>query len=846
MLEAVPPARAAAQDMGHGLPVTASQSGERTVRTPALNGPGARSVGFFGALPFAWSLLIVPVLAAMALDAVPEFIPWVIPWVVLPLLPYMTLTGLLVKRGVPVLDTHTPRSRLFWHTAVLWAWMLSYPSVVILTIWSVANSPSLTVYERIALVAILVQVSVFCVSVGHEMLHRRDKWTRRLGDVLMSVIAMPHWYTEHLYVHHPHVATPLDYTRPAQGQSFHDFFLKTSLISYVEAARLQCGRLARRGLPVWHLSNPCWRWAAKLALWIGLSLTIAGWLGLAVWVLQALHGMYTVRVLDYMQHYGLQRCRLPNGRYEQVRPHHSWSFSDSMDYLLFCSQRHSDHHQHPARPYPLLQDYPEEVAPRFPADYRAMALLAHRPSAWFRKMDPLIDEWRSRFYPNMGSEDWRALCSRAYRERPASLPVIAETFRSTPRLADWMERRPLLLDGIEGREFQQLIIPENIGLEPDVALAAQRGLLRLYYTREFGREEMTAELALSGVETSEDVVESVQFWSNACAFQAGVRTMRGDILPVDAGLPLSNMAEVAISAVARSVLDDLKSRYGPVAASGVAIAALGRLGDRRMTMRSDVELLLLYEGTEPGDGRFAPDDHAAAMCGKLNALLADLAEESLLLRSVAMRPPCGQRGNAGAQLEALAGEKRDADTLAEVASARLVHVTGEGAAGLERHFHRARRTVLMRHADAAVHELPGQRPQPGAGDPSLSSILNGPGGLADILLATLLLRLRSAEEHPPILKAEGVSEVFKAAGELKAVDTSVADDLVDAARLWLNLDGVRPLVVDGDLEESGLDDSCRAMIARACDAGSIDELQVLAMETARRTAAHIDALMEAA
>ena len=218
----------------------------------------------------------------------------------------------------------------------------------------------------------------------------------------------------------------------------------------------------------------------------------------------------------------------------------------------------------------------------------------------------------------------------------------------------------------------------------------------------------------------------------------------------------------------------------------------------------------------------------------------------MLFRSVAMRPP--GRGGSG-PLEAFGREERDADPvhfLAEVASARLVHVVGERTERLERRFDRARRSVLARYADALVHELPNRRPRPGSGDPSLASILSGPGGLTDTMLAALLLRTRFAEGDLPILKADGIAAVFEAAGEQQVIDGGVAGDLADAARLWLNLDGIRPLVVDGDLEESGLEESCRAMIARACDAGSIEELRAVATETAARTAAHIDALVGAA
>lgn len=804
-----------------------------------------KGTGFFGALPFAWSLLIVPILATMALDAMPEFVPWLIPWVLLPLLPYITLTTLLVKRGVPVIDANTAPSQLIWHTAILWAWAISYPVLVVLTVWSVANSPTLTVYERFALVFILVQLSVFCVGVAHEMLHRREKWTRRLGDFLMGLMAMPHWYTEHVYVHHPHAATPADWTRTSQGESFYAYLLRTGLRTYVEAVRVQDERMARRGLSVWHRSSPCWRWAAVLAAWIGMSLAISGWLGFAVWILQAFHGIYTLRVVDYIQHYGLQRRQLPGGRYEKIQPHHSWNFSNATDFFMFSGQRHSDHHRHPTRPYPLLQEYSEETAPRLPSDYRAMAFLALRPSAWFRTMNPLIAEWRKKFYPDI--EDWRAHSSRALRQHPTSFVLINEIVAGAPRVAEWVEKLPVLLDELASRDFEQLTIPENIGMDPAEMLVAQRGLLRLYYTREFGREEMSEQLGLSGVETVEEVVETVQYWSNAQTLQVGVRTMRGHILPVDAGTPLSNVADVAISAVAEGVFDEFVARHGPIRGSAIAIAALGRLGDRRTVMGSEVELLLLYEDADPERG--VPRIHVDALYDRLNQLFADLARGSMLFRSIEVRGPGARGGNASGSLEAFADEERSTDTLqrlAEVGSARLVHIAGERSEGIARRFDTVKQSILARYRGSVTLQLREQRALAKPENPTLSTIANGPGGLGDVMLTAFLLRLLAAERHPSIGQAEGIPAVFDAAAKEEIIDAQAAEHLMDAARLWLNVDGAWQLVEDGKPNENDLTEPCRETVVRACDMNGIDELRVAAIETAGRAIVHIDTLIDTA
>ena len=45
--------------------------------------------------------------------------------------------------------------------------------------------------------------------------------------------------------------------------------------------------LARRGLPVWHRSNPFWRYAALQASALGLAFALGGWQGLGLFLWQA-------------------------------------------------------------------------------------------------------------------------------------------------------------------------------------------------------------------------------------------------------------------------------------------------------------------------------------------------------------------------------------------------------------------------------------------------------------------------------------------------------------------------------------------------------------------------------
>ena len=57
---------------------------------------------------------------------------------------------------------------------------------------------------------LLAMVAQTVFVVGHELVHRRALWERRLGELLLASVSYPHYATEHVYIHHPRVCTPLD------------------------------------------------------------------------------------------------------------------------------------------------------------------------------------------------------------------------------------------------------------------------------------------------------------------------------------------------------------------------------------------------------------------------------------------------------------------------------------------------------------------------------------------------------------------------------------------------------------------------------------------------------------
>jgi alkane 1-monooxygenase len=173
------------------------------------------------------------------------------------------------------------------------------------------------------------------------------------------------------------------------GETFWAFLPRTVSGSLRSAWKIERERLGRQGKSVWSLENENLQAWAMTALMFGL-LTI--WLGpsvLAFLVVQAVFGFCLLEVVNYLEHYGLLRGKLADGRYERCQPRHSWNSNHVVTNLfLYQLQRHSDHHANPTRRYQSLRHF--EDSPQLPSGYAAMLLIAYFPPLWFKLMDPRV------------------------------------------------------------------------------------------------------------------------------------------------------------------------------------------------------------------------------------------------------------------------------------------------------------------------------------------------------------------------------------------------------------------------------------------------------------------------
>jgi alkane 1-monooxygenase len=304
-------------------------------------------------------------------------------------------------------DPNTPDAALFWHKAITIIWFPIQFVLIFGLIWYDAHTDHLSPWEQTGLFFGLGVISgTIGINYAHELMHQKSALERGLADLLLAMVLYSHFRSEHLRVHHLHVATPRDAVTARYNEGFHRFFPRVLWRGPQSAWAAEGAMLARKGLPPMHRSNPFWRYGALQAAFIGMALLLGGWLGLALFVGQAFVAIWQLELVNYIEHYGLTRRHLGDGRYEHVQPRHSWNATHRVsNWLLINLQRHSDHHFKPERRFPLLQTYPQDQAPHLPYGYPVMTAMAMVPPLWKRVMNRRVKEWRRLHYPDIA--DWK-------------------------------------------------------------------------------------------------------------------------------------------------------------------------------------------------------------------------------------------------------------------------------------------------------------------------------------------------------------------------------------------------------------------------------------------------------
>lgn len=231
----------------------------------------------------------------------------------------------------------------------------------------------------------------FGINVGHELGHRINKFEQALAKVALLSSLYLHFKIEHNKGHHKRVATPHDPASARYNENIYFFFVRTIIFSYLSAWHIANDEMRKKGMPVLHYRNEMIQAHFIQLLFVAVIVLFFGWLVTFYYLCAAFIGILLLETVNYIEHYGLQRKQVAEGKYERAMPHHSWNSNHIIGrMMLFELSRHSDHHYLASKKYQLLQHHHD--SPQLPTGYPGSMILSLLPPVWFYIMNRKIKE----------------------------------------------------------------------------------------------------------------------------------------------------------------------------------------------------------------------------------------------------------------------------------------------------------------------------------------------------------------------------------------------------------------------------------------------------------------------
>lgn len=229
---------------------------------------------------------------------------------------------------------------------------------------------------------------------AHELVHRPIAWQRGLGVYLMALVNYTHFRIEHVHGHHKYVSTPDDPATAPFGMNLYAFLPKTLIGSLKSAWDWETNRIKRKTGLDKVLANRMYHYLGYFIALSALFYGAYGVEGLMVFYGQSAFAIFLLEVINYIEHYGLERKRLANGNWEPVKEWHSWDCDYAVtNFSLFNIGKHSNHHARASVEFPYLENKAEN--PKLSFGYSTAVLLALLPPLWKMIMDPKVIERRN-------------------------------------------------------------------------------------------------------------------------------------------------------------------------------------------------------------------------------------------------------------------------------------------------------------------------------------------------------------------------------------------------------------------------------------------------------------------
>ncbi len=357
------------------------------------------------------------------------------------------------------------------------------------------------------------------------------------------------------------------------------------------------------------------------------------------------------------------------------------------------------------------------------------------------------------------------------RARPALLLWLAEMFGSAPHLAQRLQTRPGLIE--------ILLFPDTHGQMPnwpDMATHLAR--------------EMTEAAEL------EDRIRRLQNWKDDYHFAIGVGVLLGWAGANQGRELLSRMAEASLQTLLSEHLIKAKEKYGDFPNSAVALLAFGKLGAESMTLRSDLDIILIYkdqpiDALSSGPRALPAGQYYTRLTQALvNSLTAQTGHGAFYAVDMRLRPS----GNSGPLATSLQSFMQYQQNLAwsweHMALTRARTVAGDASLQTEISNFMQRLLTSPRPINPLRQDVLDMRQKilDEIKPASIWDFKHQRGGVVDLDFLAQYLLLRHAAKHPDLLHKDP-SDLFICAAQFGILPQDIANWLANTYRLWRQLVG---------------------------------------------------------
>ena len=318
--------------------------------------------------------------------------PMVLIWIIYGLLPVLDEYLPRDEANPTKQEQHKMKNMLRYKIPLYLTLVLDWTSLIFSIKYVMTSNIGWLYNAGVIFAEITIQAASF--NLAHEINHKNNFFEKLIGCLHLSKNHYMHFVIEHNHGHHKNVATFEDPATSRLNESLYKFFYRTITQSYISAWKIENNFCVENYGSAFSWRNKMIYFTVAFFL---IPLSLYYLFGVKVMLLQLLIGYTSAlffETINYIEHYGLTRKKLENGKYENVNITHSWNAPHTIsNYLLFKLQRHSDHHENSLKPYQNLCTY--EKSPTLPNGYSFCLLLAYFPRLWFNIMNPIVEMYKN-------------------------------------------------------------------------------------------------------------------------------------------------------------------------------------------------------------------------------------------------------------------------------------------------------------------------------------------------------------------------------------------------------------------------------------------------------------------